>query len=268
MEPAARMSSPAISTRVSAPLRQNSRPVTRRAVEQDALGLGVGQHRQVGPVLHRFQESAGGVPARAPALVDHELAGAFVVAVVEIRCRRDADLVAGPLEGVEDFPADPRSLDPPFAADAVEIVGRAEMMLGLPEPGQHIVPAPAAVAHLGPAVVIPHLAAHVDHAVDRGTAAEHPAARIVERPAVQAVLGLGPEAPVGARVALGVEIADRQPDPDIVVPAAGLEQQHPVAPVFRQPVRQHTAGRAGADDDIVEAADAGGFRHAMLQRCG
>ena len=229
-------------------------PACPPAVEQDAFRLGVGEDRQVGPVARRFQEGLRRVPARAPALVDHELAGALVVAVVEVRRPCDADLVAGALEGVEDFPADPRLLDPPFAAGAVEGVGRAEMVLGLPEQGQHVVPGPAAVAHLGPAVIVPRLAAHVDHAVDRGAAAEHPAARIVERPAVQPVLGFGLQAPVGARIALGVEIADRHLDPEIVVLAAGLEQQDAVAPVFRQPVGKHAAGRAGADDDIVEAA--------------
>ena len=58
-------------------------------------------------------------------------------------------------------------------------------------------------------------------------AADHLAARIVQRAAVQARLGLGLEHPVRARIADGEQIADRNVEPDPVVLAAGLQQQHP-----------------------------------------
>ncbi len=70
----------------------------------------------------------------------------------------------------------------------------------LPEEWQHIVPAPALAAHLAPLVVVAGLAAHIDHAVDRGAAAKHLAARIADGATVQARLGFRLEAPVGARL--------------------------------------------------------------------
>ena len=122
----------------------------------------------------------------------------------------------------------PRRLDPPLAAGAVELVGAPPVVLRALEVGQHVVPGPAGIAELAPVVVVGRLAAHVDHAVDRRAAAQHLAARIVQRTSVQAGLGLGLEAPVGARVAHGVEIADRDVDPEVVVAAAGLQQQDAV----------------------------------------
>ena len=41
-------------------------------------------------------------------------------------------------------------------------------------------------------------------------------------------------------------------DPRIAVLAAGFEQQHGGLAVGGQPVGQHAAGRAGADDDEIE----------------
>ena len=105
-------------------------------------------------------------------------------------------------------------------------------------------------------IVIARLPAHIDHAVDRGGAAQHAPARIVQRPAVQARHRLGLEAPIGARIAHAVEIADRHMDPEIIVAAAGFEQQHPVARIGAEAVGQHAAGRSRADDDIVEFPNA------------
>ncbi len=104
-------------------------------------------------------------------------------------------------------------------------------------------------------IVVARLAAHVDHAVDRRAAAEHAAARVIEGAAIQPGLGLGLEAPIGARIVLRIEIADRHMDPDVIVAAAGLEQQHADVGIGRQPVGEHAPGAAGADDDIVECAE-------------
>ena len=85
-------------------------------------------------------------------------------------------------------------------------------------------------------------------------AADHLAARIVQRAAVEPRLGLGLEHPVGARIADREQVADRDVKPDPVVLAAGFEQQHAVLRVGREPVGQHAAGRARADDDVVVLA--------------
>jgi len=96
------------------------------------------------------------------------------------------------------------------------------------------------------------LAAHVDHAVDAGRAAEHLAARVAQHAAVEARVGLGLVQPVGARVADAVQVAHRDVDPRIAVAPAGLDQQHAMPRIRRQPVGQQAAGRAGADHDEVE----------------
>ena len=201
------------------------------------------------------QEALGGVPAHAALLVHVEVAAALVVAAVEIVGLGDAGLRGGIAEGVEDVPADAGQLHAPLAAalvQTVEGVGlQRPLVLVLLEVGQHLLPGPALVAHLAPAVVVALLAAHVDHAVDGGAAAQHLAARIVEAAAVEARLGGGLVAPVGARVAHQVEVADGDVDPAVVVLAAGLQQQHAGIGVGRQPVRQQAPGRARADDDVV-----------------
>ena len=222
------------------------------AVEQKGLGLRAGEHGKVRPASRRPQEGLGGGPADATPLGHLEVAAALVVAAIEVVGLGDAALLGGVAERVQDLPADPRRLDPPLAAGAVELVGAPPMVLRALEQGQHVVPGPAGIAELAPVVVVGRLAAHVDHAVDGRAAAQHLAARIVQRAPVQAGIGLGLEAPVGARVAHGVEIADGNVDPVVVVAAARLQQQHAVPGVGRQPVGQHAAGRAGADDDVVE----------------
>ena len=103
-------------------------------------------------------------------------------------------------------------------------------------------------------VVVGRLTAHIDHGIDRGRAADHLAARIVQRAAVEAFLRLGAEHPVGARIADREQIADRDVEPDPVVAPAGFEQQHAFARIGGEAVRQQAAGRAGADDDVVELA--------------
>src|SRR6516225_732836 len=63
------------------------------------------------------------------------------------------------------------------------------------EIGEHVVPAPAAIAELRPMVEILGLAANVDQPVDRGRAAQNPAARIRDGAAIGAGIGLGFKAP-------------------------------------------------------------------------
>ena len=104
-----------------------------------------------------------------------------------------------------------------------------------------------------PAVVVARLAAHVDHAVDARAAAQHLAARIEQVAAVEAGFRLGAVAPVGARVADAVQVADRDVDPVVVVVAAGLDQQHAARAIGGQAIGEQAAGGAGADDDVVES---------------
>ena len=222
------------------------------AVEQKGLGLRAGEHHKVWPASRRPQEGLGGGPADATALGHVEVAAALVVAAIEIVGLGDAALLRGVAECVQDLPADPGRLDAPLAAGAVELAGAQPMVLGPLEQGQDVVPGPAGIAELAPMVVVGRLAAHVDHAVDGRAAAQDLAARIVQRTPVQAGIGLRLEAPIGARVAHGVEVADGNVDPVVVVAATRLQQQDAVPGVGGKPVRQHAARRAGTDDDVVE----------------
>ena len=81
---------------------------------------------------------------------------------------------------------------------------------------------------------------------------QHAPARVVDGAAVEARLRFRLVAPVGARIADAVKVADRDMDPDPVVLAARFEEQHRRIRVGRQPVRQHAAGGAGSGDDVVE----------------
>ena len=103
-------------------------------------------------------------------------------------------------------------------------------------------------------IVVRGLAAHIDHGVDRRRAADHLAARIIQAAAVETFLGLGLEAPVGARIANGEQIANWNMKPYPVVAAAGLEDEYALAGICGQAVGEDAASRAGAGDDVVVVA--------------
>src|SRR5512135_2870911 len=103
-------------------------------------------------------------------------------------------------------------------------------------------------------IIVARLTEHVDHAVDRGGAANHFAAWIVQAPTVEAGLRLGFEQPVGTWIADRKKIANRDVKPDPVVFAARLQKQYAFCRISRQSVAQHAAGRARTHDDVVELA--------------
>ena len=181
-----------------------------------------------------------------------EIADALIVAGVEIRNFWNAHFFRGFADGVQDNPGQPRGFDPPAAAGAMMLAFAQKMILQPPERRLDVVPTPAAKAKLAPVVVIGGLSPHRDHGVDGGGAADHLAAGVGQRTAIQAGLRFGSKHPVRARIADGEEIADRNVKPDPVVVAAGFQDQHAVFRVRRKPVGEDAARSAGADDDIVE----------------
>src|SRR5205814_10469173 len=86
------------------------------ALEQYARDVRPGPDLQVVARQHRPQEGLGRVPADAAALVDLEVADAFVVAAVEVLAVRDAGLLCRFGERIEDVPAQALPLDAPLAA--------------------------------------------------------------------------------------------------------------------------------------------------------
>src|SRR5262249_45022021 len=125
--------------------------------------------------------------APAASLVDMKVGAAGVVAPVELIDRGDAHLGSGGLPGVQDLPAHPRTLNADLAAGAVPLVGATEVVFQLLVDRQRFAwtvraaPKPSLVTDsLRPQGVVAGLAAHVNHRVDRGAAADHPAPRVVD----------------------------------------------------------------------------------------
>ncbi len=145
---------------------------------------------QVLPVQHRFKKTARRRPAPAALLVDVEIADALIVAGVEVRRFPNAHLLRREADRVQHRPGQPGRLDPPAAAGAVMFAVPEEMILQPPERRQHVVPAPAGQPKLAPMVVVGGLSPHRDHGVDGRGAADHLAARIGQRAAVEAGLRL------------------------------------------------------------------------------
>ncbi len=125
-------------------------------------------------------------------------------------------------------------------------------VLGELEIGQHVVPRPAAIAELRPMVVVLGLAAHIDEAVDRARAAQATPARIEDGAAGGAGIGLGAKAPARGRMVQELGEAGRDMDQGVPVAPARLDQQHLGAGVLAQAIGENAAGRAGADDDVID----------------
>ena len=135
-------------------------------LQDQAIGLDIGFQPQIGAGERGLEKSAGRGPASPAHLVDVEIADAFVVAGVEIRCAAYAQLRGGLGHRVEDLPRNPRRLDAPSAADAVVFARAEKVILERLEGRQHIVPAPAGQPELAPMVVVGCLSAHRDHCID------------------------------------------------------------------------------------------------------
>ena len=222
------------------------------AFEQDALRQRRGLDVQIAARFRRTQIGERRAGAAAAPCRGLEKSRAFLGRAVEIGIGRDAGLGGGNDKGFRQ-----RIVMPPVghrqrAAVAVIFVGTALLVLGLLEIGQHVVIAPAGIAALAPAIVILVLAPHIEQAVDRARTAEHFSARLEHLAAVQSRLRLGLVHPVDGFFLEQFSVAERHVDPEVAVLRSGLQQQHGVLAVGAQAIGEHTSGRAGADDDVVE----------------
>src|SRR5262249_54401167 len=191
------------------------------AVQLQSLNQTAEFKLQILPVQHRLEKPARCRPSAALLLVDVEITDALIVTSVEILDGRNAVLVCSQPECVENFPGQPRVLDPPLSSNRMVIT--FEKMIYLPAKiGPHVVPRPPGRADLSPMIIIACLAEHIDHAVDRRGPADHLAARIVQDTPVEPRFCLRLKQPVGTRIADGKKIADRNMKPDPVVFAACL----------------------------------------------
>ena len=178
------------------------------------------------------------------------VAGPILARAVEIVVAGKAELSRGRNEGFADrVLRDIRYAE--RASGAVEPVGAANLVLGALEIGQDILKRPAGIAELAPMVEILGLAADIDHAVDRGRAAQHLAARPVDTAVGGTGVGLGLVAPVDARIGEGFAETQRDVNPAVLVLAARLQQYDAGRRVFAEPRRHGAAGRSGADHDEI-----------------
>src|SRR5262245_33630307 len=217
----------------------------------------MGVHREVLAAHRRMQIAAR--RALAAAVLDDALdvADARLLGAVVVLVARDAHLDGALDEGLT------KGIAPVEVGDGQVALAAAEQILattpfpgdapfGAPEVGQHVGVAPAAVAALRPAVEVEPLAAIVDMAVDRARAAQRLAARGGDRAAAGPFAGLGLVEPVHARIDQRVHEAGRDMDEGMPVARAGLEHADRDTRILAQAAREHAAGRAGADDDVVE----------------
>jgi hypothetical protein len=130
------------------------------------------------------------------------------------------------------------------------IVAGLEVLQAL-EVGQHLAPAPAAIAELRPVIVVPGVTADHAHRVDRRTAAERASARPVQPASAHQGLLRGPELPVIEVRSQHCDHACWHTDQRAAIRRSGLDQAHAIAAVGAQAIGQYTASGAAADDDKV-----------------
>ena len=210
-----------------------------------------GDDAQVGPAPGGTKVAYRGAPPATVAGGELEVARAFLPRPVDVVVAGNSDFFRAGDERVAHVAPHPHVADRLRTAGAVPLACPPLLVLGLDEVRQDVLERPAGVAELAPVVEVPGLAADVEQSVDRARPAEHLAPRPVEAATVERRLGLGPVAPVGGRIVHGLEVADRDVDPGVRVPAARFEEENSRGWVLAEARRQHAAGGARADDDVI-----------------
>ena len=164
---------------------------------------------------------------RAPALavVLRHLVGAesFVIFGVEILADAELRLLRCLPENVMHGIAGAQLVDAQRAALAVILAVEFGVVLGTLEIGQHVRIRPAGVAERGPVVVVPAMAADIDHGVDGRRAAEPLAARLIADAAVEPLLRHGLERPVVDLARNHQDQRERRGHHPVVVLATGIQ---------------------------------------------
>ena len=223
------------------------------ALEQDAGDLGLGAQRDVGALQGRAQEGVGAGGPQALVridLIDADALWRWTVEIIRMGkakgLSRLDELVAQGMGAAGDVG------DMDRTARAVIGAGPVIMVFGLAKEGQHLVPAPAGIAHSLPLIEIVRLAPDIDHGIDRAGPANDLAPRPIANPSTQIRLSLSIIHPVDRPVEEGAAIADGQLDPDRPVRTPRLQHQHRRLTVRRQTIGHHAARRACTDDHIIK----------------
>ena len=160
-------------------------------VQTHTVHRGVGEDMQIGATARRRQVRLGGAVAFAVFLGDLVQAHALLRGAVEIVGARQTGLHTGFDKALRERVGVAQVGHVQRPGLAMQIAAEALIALGPDEPGQHILPAPARVAHGGPGVVVLRMATHVDHGVGRTAAAERAAARLQTTATLEAWLRFG-----------------------------------------------------------------------------
>ncbi len=202
--------------------------------DQQARGMRLGDDFQVSPRTCRSQICCCRAPAALVVGCRLIVPGALLLCTVEVGGPRDTGLDGRVQHRLAERPDVRRVGYAQRTADAVKFVCATVIVLGLLEERQHGIPVPALAAALAPVVIVGGIAAHIHHAVDRTGATQHLATRQIQRASVQFLLRGAVKHPVDARVGICLGVADRDVDPRVAVPDASFQQQHAIAPRFRQ----------------------------------
>ena len=220
-------------------------------LHHDAQRHRVADHGQVRPRQRRHQVRARGrdTPLPAPRLL--EGGESLAPRAVHVGVDGQADRLRRGGEFAQQRGRLGQVLDRLRAGRATPLAAAGEILVPH-EVRQQVVPPPARAALLRPEVVVGRMAAHMPQPIDRRRPTPHPPAGIIERTPARRRIGLGPEPPGQPRMIENARIARRDMDIGMPVTPAGLDDRHTGTPIRRKPVRQHTAGTAGTDDDMVE----------------
>ena len=219
-------------------------------LDHQLLDQRVSAHREVAELANRLHVSARRRPAFALALGDLVEPEAVLPLAVEIGVGAQLQRGCGIDEGVAGGVGVLLVGDEQRPARAVEVVTPALVRLGALEIGEHVVIAPAGAALGRPVVVIPAVAADIDHRVDRRGTAQAPPARLIAGAPVQPLLRHRLVAIVRVLEQEGHEA--RRLHQNVVVAPARFKQTHPARAVHRETPRDSAARAATADDDVVE----------------
>src|SRR5262245_50815474 len=222
------------------------------AVEQDAPRQRVGHHGEIWPAPRRPQVAHRRRPTASVARRQLIVAGALLGRAIEVVIARKACLLHRCQEGLAQGMWLAHIGDREGSADAMPGILAALLVLGAAEIGKHVGEAPAGVAELAPMIEILVLTADIEEAVDGTGSAQHLAARLDDPAIVELGLRLRTVQPVDLGVGEQLSVAERDVNPDVAILAAGFEEKHAMATRRGQAMREHAAGAAGADDDVVE----------------
>ena len=220
--------------------------------DQDPAGERAGPDGQVRPRQGRLQEGIGRTPAVQATLCDLIGTESQLRGPVEIGVARILEQPPGLEKGLCQPVQRGNILHRQRSIDTVILVCSARLALDLTERRQGPVPAPALASEgVAPFVVIAGRPPDVVHRIDRTRTAQGPAPGPVKPPVVQPGLGFGLIVPVVGRGLNGETHQHRRADQGTVIRPARLQQQHGMVRIARKSLGQHTAGRAGTDDDEV-----------------